>query len=184
MRGRHSAIYGGAVTSDGRGVPMTVEGAVGLMDKAGIDPTQLDETVQKLIALVDGGSSLVLANAPMLTKLMAALKKEVERVLDAFEIEAERQAASPPGEQSKPGITVACATMLDLAARVSIILDRIAKMTTDAAKAKDTVVRLRTFIATGDEVDRGMEHMSENQLRKLINATARGEEVPEGDRHG
>lgn len=183
-QGRKSAIYGDAVTGDGRGLPMTVESHVGLVDKAGIEPQQLDSAVQSLISIVDGGSALLLSNAPMLEKLMKALQKEVDRVMESFEVEAERAALSPPSEQSKPGLTVAIAVLLDLTARVSIVLDRVDKMVMNAVKAKDMVVRLRTFIATGDEHDRGLDGMSENQLRKMINATARGEDVPELDRNG
>ena len=82
------------------------------------------------------------------------------------------------GEIGKPGITIMVATLLDLANRVSILLERAQKMTLDGVKAKDFVVRLRTFIATGDERDTGLEQMSENQLRRIINATANRDSLP------
>jgi len=96
--GRQSTIYGDSSTSDGRGIVTTLEsGPIGLVDKAGIDPQQLDQAVLNLISMVDGGSALILDNAPMVQKLMKRLQLEVDRAIAAME-QIDAQAARMLGD--------------------------------------------------------------------------------------
>lgn len=171
-RGRKSAIYGSPATTDGgRQVPVVIEtGAVGVFDKAGIQPDRLDGVVEVLIRNAESGADLLLQHGPMLDRLMRHLQREIDARVEMLE---ELSAAPKTGEIPK-GIPAALAELLDLAGKVSIILDRVNKMTLNAVKSKDDAIRLRTFIATGDEQDHGFADMGETALRKIVNAAAHG----------
>lgn len=184
--GRRSIIYGEATTADGRGLPVTVDGRGGLIDQAGIQPTELDEAIGSLIKLCEDGGELLSTSGPMLDALMKRVDVEAKKALARIEqLSAEEDARVAKGEATTiPGINDMLARALDVANRVTIIMDRVNKMLLNAVKAKDTAVRLRTFVATGDEQDRGINNMSENALRRLVNATLAGDQLPAEDRRG
>lgn len=183
--GRKSTIYGSAVTADGRGLPMTVDNNTGLADKAGIEPSRLDGAISSLIKLCEDGAELLDQNGPMLTVLMQRVQKEAQRSLAEIErvsLEEDRQRDAGEIVATIPGINDQLARALEIANKVSIVMDRVNKMLVNAIKAKDTAVRLRTFIATGDMEQTGLENMSESALRRMVNETANGEMLPQEER--
>jgi hypothetical protein len=187
MAGRRSMIYGEATTADGRGVPVTIDGApTGLADKAGIEPSRLDVAVNGLIKICEDGAEMLEHNGPMLTALMQRVQVEAKKALHRIEMQSAAEDALTEDERAKiiPGINDQLARALDIASKVSVILDRVNKMLTNAVKAKDVAIRLRTYIATGDQEDRGLESMGENALRRLVNATANGDSLPIEERRG
>jgi len=183
--GRRSAIYSEARTNDGRGLPMTVEGGnTGLIDKANVDPTRLDAAIDSLVRLCEDGAALIDENGPMLRALMQRVQIEANRTLKQIEALSElEQSQAEKGESTViPGLNDMLARTLDIVNKVTTIMDRVNKMLVNAVKSKDTAIRLRTFIATGDSETHGLENLSENALRRLINQTANGEMVPEEER--
>lgn len=185
-RGRKSAIYGQAITGDGRGVPMTIDNNVGLIERAGVEPSRLDGAIDGLITLCEDGASMLATNGTVLAKLMTRVNAEAEKALARIEQLSAAEEQMTPEELAKivPGINDQLGRSLDIVNKVTIVLDRVNKMLANAVKAKDIAIRLRTFIATGDELDTGLEGMSESQLRRIINATANGEMIPQVERRG
>lgn len=185
--GRRSAIYGdqaSATTIDGRGLPVTIDSVVGLADRAGVEPTKLDNAIAGLIAMCEDGAELLQEAGPLVRGLVEQMKKEAEKTVHRIEMLSAAQDAKTEDEQMKivPGITDMLARSLDVTNKITIVLDRVNKMLLNAVKAKDVAIRLRTFIATGDEAAHGLEDMGENALRRLVNLTANGEMVPAAER--
>ena len=184
--GRRSAIYGSATTSDGRGLPVPIDTAVGLADKAGVEPSRLDMAIDGLIKLCEDGAQLLDNQGPMLDALMKRVQVEAQRSLARIEqLTAEEDARVERGEATTlPGINDMLARALDIVNRVTVVMDRVNKMLLNAIKAKDTAIRLRTFIATGDEAQTGLEGLGESALRRMVNLTANGEMLPPEERRG
>lgn len=188
--GRRSAIYGtqgSAQHADGSGLPVIVDSNVGLVDRANVDPSRLDTAIDSLVRLCEDGAALIDENGPMLRALMQRVQVDANRTLKQIEmLSLKEQQALDAGEDPKtiPGLTDMLARSLDIVNKVTVVLDRVNKMLVNAVKAKDTAIRLRTFIATGDAETHGLENLSENALRRMINLTANGEMVPLEERRG
>jgi hypothetical protein len=184
--GRRSTIYGEASTADGRGLPMTIENNIGLADKAGMTPDRLDAAIEGLVSICEDGAALIDQCGPMLTAYMQQVQKEAAKALRRIEALSEAEDAMTADEKNKiiPGINDQLGRSLDIVNKVTTVLDRVNKMLGNAVKAKDTAVRLRTFIATGDTDTHGLEGMSENALRRMVNLTANGEMLPNEERRG
>ncbi len=188
--GRRSAIYGSqgsAQHADGSGLPVTVDSNVGFVDKANVDPSRLDAAIDSLVRLCEDGAALIDENGPMLRALMQRVQVEANRALARIEALSNlEQSQLEKGEDaaSIPGLTDMLARSLDIVNKVTVVMDRVNKMLVNAVKAKDTAIRLRTFIATGDSDTHGLENLSENALRRMINLTANGEMLPSEERRG
>lgn len=184
--GRRSTIYGSAELTDGRGLPVPIERGVGLSDKAGMEPDKLDAAIDSLVRLCEDGAGLLDECGPMLTALMEQVKKEAAKALRRIEKLSDAEDAMTVDEQSKivPGINDQLGRALDIVGKVTTVMDRVNKMLGNAVKAKDTAIRLRTFIATGDVESHGLEGMSENALRRMVNLTAGGETIAREERRG
>lgn len=174
--GRRSAIYGEAVTADGAGLPVTIDSNVSLIDKAGISPDVLDEAIRGFVKIIDDGTAMLSNTGDTIARLMTHLEKELNRQIT--QLEAEYANGHGANGEVVRGLSPQLAESLKMANSVTVILDRVHKMMSNAVKAQDQAVRLRTFIATGDEAVTGLEGQSENALRRLINATLAGEMVP------
>lgn len=175
-RGKKSAVYGSLVNARGQGAMVEVLPPRGLDDRAGYSPEALDPIIATLLRNASDGAQLVAAQGPMLMALMQRVQHEIGVLL---EMTKPSEVQVVEGEVSKPAISEALACLLPLADKASIILDRLNKMTLNAAKTVDDASRLRTFLATGDEDDGGLKGMSESQLRQLINDAAQGWQKPE-----
>jgi hypothetical protein len=186
QRGRRSPIYDVAVTADGRGLPVTIEQGATLTTAAGMQPDRLDAAIDGLVRLCEEGAELLDEAGPMVRGLMQQMHREASKSLARIEKISAAQDALTEDEQAKviPGLTDMLARNLDVTNKVTTILDRVNKMLLNAVKAKDVAVRLRTFIATGDGERHGLEDMSENALRRLVNATANGDQLPAEERRG
>lgn len=179
-RGRRSVIYGEMVTSDGRAAPVDV---LAPLDKGGIPPDRLNDLIDGFAKVLDDGASLIETSGKTLDRLMKHLSKELHKQISKLEAEYAAQEDAPPGEVVR-GIAPQLAETMMMADKVTLILDRLTKMQSNAMKAQDQAVRLRTFIATGDQDDHGLDGMSENALRRLVNATLNGESIPAEQRRG
>lgn len=173
QHGRKSTIYGEAtVREEGRGVPMTIQsGVVGLADKAGMEPSRLDIAIENLVRNVEDSAEVLLQNGPMLKRSLGLLYRMVNEEVERLET---LLAAPESGEVASPILSQKLVSALELTGKISIIMDRTAKSITNAVKAQDDAIRLRTFIATGDEGESGLENLGENQLRRIVNAAAGG----------
>jgi hypothetical protein len=174
-------VYGSAETLDGAGLPVTIDTNVGLADKAGIEPSRLDTAIDGLVKLCEDGARVLDDSSPMVEAYMRRLSVEAAKALKTIE---DLSAAEGAGEAAIPGINDMLARTLDIVSKITTIQEKVSKMLVNAVKAKDVAIRLRTFIATGDEEDHGLEDMSENALRRLINATASGDQLPREERRG
>src|SRR6266850_6535453 len=126
MPGKKSAIYGAVYDPRGGSAKqVTVElsspSVLGLRDKSGYAPEQLDPTIQVLIDNARRGSELLQQYTPMLGALMTRLQDEVAVMLEGAKHEGE-VAAGP----SRLDVAV------DLSGKVSVILERLSKMTMNA----------------------------------------------------
>lgn len=169
MAGKRSAIYGEARTQDGLGMPMVIERGVVGMDKGGYAPETLDPVIQRLIDNADSGATLLQRFTPMLAAIMTRLDAEVKKNLDMVTAVPVKEGEVPP-----PHVTAATAMVLEMAEKVTSILEKINKMTMQSVRSKDDATRLRTFLATGDTERKGLEELGENQLRRIINEAAAG----------
>lgn len=174
-------IYGEMVTSDGRASPVQVLDP--LSDKSGIPADRLDTLIDGLAKVLDDGAALINRTGTTLDRLMGHLVKELNKQINKLEAEYEAQQDAQPGEVVR-GLAPQLAETMAMADKVTLMLDRLNKMQSNAVKAQDQAVRLRTFIATGDEVDHGLDGLGENALRRLVNATLNGEMIPSEQRRG
>lgn len=174
--GRRSAIYGEAITADGAGLPVTID-TLSPFDKAGIAPTQLDEAIRGFVGIIDDGTRLLSQSGDTIQRLMTHLERELNVEITKLEAEHANGHDANGGEVTR-GMSPRLAESLKMANSVTVILDRVHKMMMNAVRAQDQAVRLRAFVATGDESVTGLEGQSENALRRLINATLQGEMVP------
>lgn len=175
-------VYGEANRADGSGLPVPVD-VVALTDRAGMEANQLDVAIAGLVKVVEDGSALLATAGPTIERLMNHLQRELTKQIAKLEEEFEAQRTAPPGEVTR-GLSPQLVETLEAANRVTMILDRVNKMLTNSVKAQDQAIRLRTFIATGDEDRTGLDGMSEAALRRLINQTANGEMLPVEQRRG
>lgn len=190
--GRRSTIYGDqnaayATTADGRGLPVTVDNNRGLVDRAGVEPARLDDAIDSLIKVCEDGAALIDGAAPMLDAIMKRVRIESDKALariESLSATIDEKEATEQQITVLPGINDMLARALDVASKVTTIMDRVNKMLVNAVKAKDTAIRLRTFIATGDQDQTGLDGMSENALRRIVNETAQGNSLPRDDFHG
>lgn len=174
MAGKKSAIYGGAVLDSHKslGAPMVIEPEVlaSALDRAGFAPERLDGIIRTLIDNADSGSKLLQEYTPMLQGIMRRLRTELDAMLATM-------AVTPPvSEDGKAptGMGDGVIIMLELAGKVSVVLERLNKMTLHAVKSKDDAVRLRTFLATGDDERATLENLGETALRRIVTDAAQG----------
>lgn len=164
-----STSYAEVVNSNGHGLSVPVQTS-GLHEKAGYAPDRLDPVVQTLVKNAEDGADLLQRYTPMLDALMGELQVHVKRLIDPDTVRS-----APDGTMIEPPNL---GEILKIATQVSMIMERLNKMTMNAVKAKDDASRLRSFLA-GDQ-DRGdLDHLSENQLRKLVSDAASGWVKPE-----
>lgn len=173
MAGKRSAVYGAIVDQRGNATPVTVDNdPVGLGDKAGYEPERLDPVIGVLIHNAESGAALLQRYTPALAVLMERVETELKTLLTAMK---PTELPNPDAEVPPKGMGDGIAIALDLANKVSIILERLNKMTLNAVKSKDDATRLRTFLATGDEEGvGGLENLSEDQLRRIVIGAASG----------
>jgi hypothetical protein len=178
-RGKKSALYGSVTTPQGDGTPVLVEHMpLGLHEKSGYDPAKLDPIIDTLIDNAASGARLLKTYTPALEALMRRLAQELNQRLDSLTAQqrpalpapADGKAPIPPPLPSPDALEV----VLDLASKVSVILERLNKMTMNSVGSKDQATRLRTFLATGDSDDGGLANMGENQLRRMVVRAAAG----------
>jgi len=170
MAGKRSAVYGAVYDPRGgsaKQVSIELSGpqALGLRDKSGYAPEQLDPVIQTLIDNAGSGAELLRQYTPLLGALMNRLQDEVSTML-----------TNPPTDNLEALAAIGRVTStVDLAGKISIIIERLSKMTMNSVKSKDDATRLRTFLATGDEEGRaGLEGLGENQLRRIVTEAAQG----------
>lgn len=181
MAGKKSAIYGGAQLTDqrGLGVPVPIDTEpIGLREKIGYMPERLDDLIETLIQNTEQGAGLLRKYTPALGQLMSRLAAELDVLLQAMAVTAPPSAS---GEVVAPAVPAGVDIALRLAGQVSIILERLNRMTMQSVKAKDDATRLRVFLATGDDEEalKGLENCSEIELRKMVQAAAAGFKEPE-----
>src|SRR6266850_8549220 len=100
MPGKKSAIYGAVYDPRGGSAKqVTVElsspSVLGLRDKSGYAPEQLDPTIQVLIDNARSGSELLQQYTPMLGALMTRLETEVQILLADARNDVETPANAP-----------------------------------------------------------------------------------------
>jgi len=157
---RKSAIYSEA-SSNGTSLPVVVEGALARRD--GMAPERLDDVIETLVDNAESGAALLKQYTPVLEGLMHKLQDGLTVLFTPQEPVDGVEPTPPPSWQ----------LILDIAGKVSVIIERMSKMTMQAVKSKDDATRLRMELAKGPEsVD--LDNLSEGQLRKLVLDAAAG----------
>ena len=170
MAGKRSAIYGALTDSRGRSrnVEVYEPQVLGVNEKGGFAPERLDAVVQSLIENAEGGAELLKTYTPMLQDLMRKLAEEIKLLLDNM------APTTFNGETPKTAITDALTVALELSSKVSVVLERVNKMTMQSSKSVDDVTRLRTFLVTGDDDPTGIDGLGETDLRRIVANAAAG----------
>lgn len=174
-RGKKSAVYGELVVPNGRGLPVPVDREASPFDKGGFAPTQLDPVIQTLIDNAQSGAALLQTYTPMLEAVMNRLQEELGALLEAMPAPLRSNGALGV----TPGVSNGLTLMLDMSTKVAAILEKVNRMMQLSVKAKDDATRLRAFLATGDEDDKGLESMSDDALRKMVTTAASGFAKPD-----
>lgn len=177
MAGKRSAIYGALTDSRGRSrnVEVYQPQVLGVNEKGGFAPERLDNVVQSLIENAEGGAELLKTYTPMLQQLMMKLADEVKLLLENM---APTKFAE--GEVQPTRITDALTVALELSGKVSMVLERVNKMTMQSSKSVDDVTRLRTFLVTGDDDPTGIDGLGETDLRRIVANAAAGFKAEDG----
>jgi hypothetical protein len=158
---RKSAIYSEATAANGRGLPMTVEHGVARRD-SGMTPERLDAVIETLVKNAENGADLLNEYTPMLHGLMEKLRDSLTATFTL-----------PEGASSTAIEPLPMPVLVDLAGKVSTIIERISKMTMQNVRSKDDAARLRMEMAKGPE-SADLEGLSENALRKMVIDAAAG----------
>ena len=169
LPGKKSAIYGEIVHSGvGKPAEVVVPELSKLSGKSSISPERLDGVIEAMVQNTEMASGLLLQYTPMLAAVMEKLHTELQGVL--------AQLAPPVSNTAEPltDVPSGFGSALNLADKMSAILDRVYKMNLNAMRSKDGAVRLQVFLKEGSSSLGSLEHMSENQLRKLITDAAQG----------
>jgi hypothetical protein len=154
-------------------------------DKGGFAPETLDGVIQTLVDNARSGAELLQKYTPLVAGLMQELQTYLGNELEHMQLQVAlaRAPIDRSEEDAEKARAVQAATMaqvLDWTSRVSMVLERINKMTMQAVKTKDEATRLRVFLA-GDEERGTLDGMSEVALRKLVSDAASGWTSPDGE---
>jgi hypothetical protein len=165
------SMYGSLQRTDGSGAPVQVL-SPSTLDKGGFEPEALDPLIAKVARNAMAESVLLDRYTPMLETIMKQLETQLAGVLRQL---APNPTAEAAGEPNVRGVYYEA---LNLAEKVSLILERLNRMKMNAIRALDDGTRLRAYLATGDVDDGGLSGLGEQELRKIINEAAAGWQKP------
>ena len=166
------SMYGTVTRVDGRSSPVTVLDPIRSMDKGGYEPEALDPLIQKIAVNAMAGGALLDRYTPMLETVMRQLQTQLAGVLQQLMPNPTAEAA---GEPNVRGVYYEA---LNLAEKISLLLERLNRMKLNSIKALDDATRLRAYLATGDVDDGGLSGLGEQALRKIVTDAATGWQKP------